>query len=105
MATNKYLVYTDEEWSALYIDGKLEIVGDHYLIDNRLQEILGVVTIESDAFMLGGSTHEDVAQTIDQIEAFEDAASKLRAEASQLRSLAQEMQQRADSLEAEAGSR
>lgn len=58
-----YVVYQgDQEWSALYVDGKLDKVGDHYLIDERIRALFGVSTICSNSFLLGGNYYVDVAQ-------------------------------------------
>lgn len=57
-----------EDWSALYIDGQLDTVADHYLVDERISELLGVETVSSDDFMRGGNYREDVAKTLDEIE-------------------------------------
>lgn len=56
-----------EDWSALYIDGKLDTVADHYLVDERISQLLGVKTVSSDNFMRGGTQRKDVAETIDEI--------------------------------------
>lgn len=53
-----------QEWSALYVDGVLDRVGDHYLIEERIQKLLGVEVIPSDDFMLGGNKRSSVAQTL-----------------------------------------
>lgn len=56
------------EWSALYVDGKLDKVGDHYLIEERISELAGVTCIQSDDFLRGGDTREDVAPTLEALE-------------------------------------
>ena len=66
----KFVRYTAEEWSALYIDGTLDVVGDSYLVDERIAELLGVEDQSSDAFLRGGNTREDVAQTLDELNAW-----------------------------------
>lgn len=33
-----------EDWSALYVDGRLDKVGDHYLVDERIADFLNVET-------------------------------------------------------------
>lgn len=63
-----YVIYSgSEEWSALYVDGKLEKYGDHYLVEEHLRLLLGVTTISSDNFLRGGNWGEDVAPTLDAI--------------------------------------
>lgn len=67
-----YVVYEgSEDWSALYVDGKLVLANDHYLIDERIRQIFNVETIQSDSFMRGGDYASDVAPTIDDIRAYE----------------------------------
>jgi hypothetical protein len=71
------------DWSALYVDGELDKVGDHYVIDERISALLQVDVRDSDAFMQGGNDYSDVAKTLDEIEQFEtgqSAAEQLRAE-------------------------
>ena len=68
----KFVRYSSsEDWSALYIDGKLYYVGDHYRVDERISELLGVETISSDAFMKGGNQRKDVANTLDELHNYE----------------------------------
>lgn len=57
-----------DDWSALYVDGRLETVGDHYLIDERIRHLCQVETIQSDDFLRGGKTYADVAQTLGDIQ-------------------------------------
>jgi hypothetical protein len=61
--------YTGEEWSALYVDGKLDIVGDSYLIDDRISELFGVTEYQDESFMQGGNDYGDVAPTLDALHA------------------------------------
>lgn len=70
----KYVRYSgSDDWSALYIDGKLDRVGDHYLIDERISQLLGVEDISSDDFLRGGNQREDVAESLLDIEQFDSA--------------------------------
>ena len=57
-----------EDWSALYHRGKLVEVGDHYWVNEKLLQILGVQTIQSDDFLRGGNSREDVAPDLGAIE-------------------------------------
>jgi hypothetical protein len=61
------------EWSALYVDGRLDKVGDHYLIDERVYEIAGVTVVVDDAFMRGQKYETHVAQTIADVDAYIEA--------------------------------
>jgi hypothetical protein len=62
-------VHEEEEWSALYVDGRLALVGGGYLADERVRELVGVVTIQDDAFMRGQKRADGVAQTLEEVEA------------------------------------
>lgn len=93
MSHPQYVVYEGEDWSGLYVDGKLKRVGDGYLIDEELREIFGVVTIQNEDFFLGHKhpSRDQVAQTLDEVDLFvmsrtdrERAADTLRAEAARL---------------------
>ena len=87
-----------EEWSALYIDGKLDIVGDHYLIDERISELAGVTTRNSDSFMRDGEDRSSVAKTLEEIQEFEQEQSG-REEAIQYReALMRKLQGEIDTL-------
>jgi len=94
------VIYEDGEWSGVYLDGKLQRVGDTYLADEWVREHFGVVTIQSADYMRGGDLRSEAAQTLDEIRAYtyerearEQRATDLRAEADRLRA-------EADALEA-----
>lgn len=88
------------EWEALYVDGKLDKVGDAYLIDERVRQLAGVEEIHGD-FLMGGNFREDCAQTLEEwnqwkqareeefaerrLKSIEAEAAKLEAEAAALR--------------------
>jgi len=63
----------EEDWSALYVKGKLEEVGDHYWVEEKLRQLLGIEEISSDDFLRGGSQREEVAQTLEEIEVYRSA--------------------------------
>lgn len=71
----KLVRYSNEiEWTALYVDGKLDIVGDAYLIDDRIAELAKVEEREGD-FLCGTDRREGVPKTLVELEAFlEEAA-------------------------------
>jgi hypothetical protein len=50
------VIYQENEWSALYVEGKLDIVGDHYLIEERVYQFLEIDVRQSNSFMLGGNS-------------------------------------------------
>lgn len=73
MATSRnqkdYTLYEgSEDWSALYEDGKLIEVGDHYWVQEKLLQLLGIEVVQSDDFIRGGSAREDVAPSLVAIE-------------------------------------
>lgn len=59
--------FTGEDWSALYVDGKLDTVGDSYLIDERISEIAGVEEKISEGFFKGGYDYQHVLETADEV--------------------------------------
>lgn len=84
-------VHEAEEWAALYVDGRLDRVGDAYLTDERIREIVGVRTVQDDAFMRGQIRADGVAQTVAEVEEYSrqrqrrrERAAALRAEAARL---------------------
>lgn len=64
------IIQSDGDWAALYINGKLDRVGDSYLADERIQELYGVRVIGYDEggrdIMLTGCKREDVPTTLDE---------------------------------------
>lgn len=88
-----------DEWSAIYVDGQLNRVGDHYLIDERIRELAGVVTLQSNDFLRGGSQRQDVAQTLDELREWRELMRERKAKADELREQAKRLQQEALKLE------
>jgi hypothetical protein len=92
----KLVRYTgDADWSALYVDGKLDRVGDHYLIDERIAELVNVENYNSNYFLLGGESREGVAATTAEIDQYASAKKELEREAAELRRRADELMARA----------
>lgn len=97
----KLVRYTgSDDWSALYIDGRLDTVGDHYLIDERIAEISQVEVRDSDNFLMGGNSKNATASTLDDIEYYE-VRQKERAvrQVSDLRQTAADLLRQAEELE------
>lgn len=99
----KLVKYTDGEWAALYVDGKLDVAGDCYLADDRIAELADVEIHSSDAFLRGGNTYEGIASTLDELHEWEreqetknEEADRLRAEAAELIARANELAARAN---------
>lgn len=87
------------EWTAVYVDGKLERVGDHYLADERLRARVGVVEVDDDAFMQGGDQRDAVAQTLEEVARYARARANRLERAATLRERAQQMIDEAAGLE------
>jgi hypothetical protein len=86
------------EWAALYVDGRLDRVGDSYLAEEKAFDLLGVKIVRDDAFLRGQDRRDGVAQTLDELAEFRrqrdadrDAAARLREEAAQLLARAAEL--------------
>lgn len=84
-------IHYAEDWAALYVDGKLDQVGDTSNTEERALEVLGVTTVHNDAFMRGQSQRSGVADTLDEVATYSrerqerlDRAEALKAEAAQL---------------------
>lgn len=95
----KLVRYTGpNDWSALYVDGELETVGDHYLVDERIALLCGVELRDGDEFLLGGNSKAGVAHSLAEIDDFvneadakEEAADALRRQAAELLRQAEEL--------------
>lgn len=87
------LYHGDNEWSALYIDGKLDRVGDHYLNEERIHAIFGVEDIydEEEFWMRGDYTGSNVAESIEEIEEYKSRCLTAEARAAALRAQADEL--------------
>lgn len=84
-------IHYSDDWAALYVDGKLDCVGDSYIAEERALTMLGVVLITDDAFMRGQRYRDGVAGTLEEVEEFRsqratalDKAEALRDEAARL---------------------
>lgn len=90
-------VHEGDEWSALYVDGKLVVVGDHYLSVDRVYEMFGVKTVQDAGFLRGQSQRSGVAQTLEEIAEYH--AEQRRCEAALLRAEAARLEEAATALE------
>ena len=88
------------DWSALYVDGALDIVGDHYLIDERISQLFKVDERHSNDFLRGGNNAADVPHSLEEVEVWtaEQEKASTQTEADTLRALAAELLRKADSL-------
>lgn len=89
-------IHYSDDWAALYVDGKLDRVGDTYLTEERAFELTGVKQVQDNAFMRGQSFREGVARTLDEVAEFRDQREANKVKAAELRA-------EADRLLAEAG--
>lgn len=95
--------YSESDWAGLYHQGKLVYQGHEYQIHEKLTEMLGVVEVHDDAFMMGQQRKEGVAQTLDAVEDYKlrredrrEAASRLREEAAAMVAKAVELEKEAE---------
>lgn len=94
-----------DEWTAVYLDGKLQTVGDSYLADEWLQGYVGVKVVQvvqDDAFMRGGSSSNTVAKTLDELHDYQLERDRKLAQAQKLRDEAQDLLAQAAVLEEKA---
>jgi hypothetical protein len=91
------------EWSALYVNGVLETVGDHYLADERIRKIFGVAVVDSDDFLRGGNGRTDVARTVQDIAAYAMARDDRLRRAAELREQAVALEAEAAALSRQSG--
>lgn len=88
------------EWSALYVNGNLAVVGDHYLCDEMIHKMFGVKVVDEDAFMRGQDNKADeVAKTLDEVREYTDARDRRASEAERLRAQAKDLIDKAKELE------
>lgn len=94
-------IHEAEEWSAVYLDGRLIRVGDSYLADEWVREHFGVVTVQDDAYLRGQTSAAGVAQTLDEVREYATQRSQRKANAETLRFQASELLAQAEKLEAQ----
>lgn len=82
---------SDADYSALYVDGVLDTYGTSQVVDERIAALVDVETYNSNYFLLGGSTKEDVAQTTVAIDQYVTAKAEVEREAADLRRRADEL--------------
>lgn len=96
-----FVRYSYRDWSALYQDGKLIVVGDQYLSDDYLAEFLKVDERHSDSYFLGQRhDYDSVAKTLVEVEEYEKNQSVDNTQAViELREQAAELLKQAEALE------
>lgn len=99
MEDGQYVRYQDGELSALYVDGVLNISGEHHLVDERISELLGVERVKSNAFLLGQNSSSKVARTLDELDNWEDRQEAATAHVGRIREQARAIFGKAPSQE------
>lgn len=87
------------EWAALYVDGKLERVGDSYLTEGRAFELTGVKTVQDSAFLRGQGEVSGVARTLDEVATYRAERERRLRQANELRKHAAQLLADADALD------
>jgi hypothetical protein len=93
-------IHYAEEWAALYVDGKLDEVGDTYVTEERALELAGVTCVHDDAFMRGQTHREGVAQTLSDVTDYRERRATARERAELLRQRAADLLRQAELAEA-----
>ena len=88
-----------EEWSALYVDGTLDRIGDRYLADERIAELAGVTEGESDV-MYAINSRAEAPKTLDELAEREAQRQQLTDRAAELRAEGQRLLDEAAAIEA-----
>lgn len=86
-----------EEWTAVYLNGELQRVGDHYLADEWLQQYAGVKEVHNSVCMIDNYR---AYPTLDEVRAATDERAVKLLEAADLERQAAELQERAKGLRA-----
>lgn len=78
--TNKpiQIHYDDGEWAGLYVDGKLEYVGDTSVVYDKICEMFGIEAVYDNAFMRGQDKRDGVAQTVEEAAEYGRQRDKMR---------------------------
>jgi hypothetical protein len=91
------------DWAALYVDGRLESVGDSYLAEERALAMCGVKLVQDNAFMCGQDKREGVAPTLAEVASYREEREQRRAKAAEMREQAKVMLDKAAELESRRG--
>ena len=91
--------YSDDDWAALYVDGLLDRVGDAYVVEERSLDLLGVTIVHDNSFLRGQDSRDGVAGTLDDVNAYRQAAEQAMTAADAKRAEAQLLLAEADALD------
>lgn len=93
--TNKSIqIHYADEWGGLYVDGKLEYVGDTSNVYDKICEMFGIEGVYDDAFMKGQDKRDGVAKTVEEAEEYGRQREKMRERANALRAEADALERR-----------
>lgn len=94
--TNKpiQIHYDDGEWAGLYVDGKLEYVGDTTVVHDKICEMFGVEAVYDNAFMRGQNKRAGVAQTVQEAAEYGRKRDEMRERMAALRAEADSIERR-----------
>jgi hypothetical protein len=92
-------IHYADDWAALYVDGKLERVGDTYHAEERALNLCGVVLVQNNAFMRGQTAADGVAKTLDEIRTYAADRDLRIARAQRLREQAADLVHKASQIE------
>lgn len=87
------------EWAALYVDGKLETVGDSYHAEQKALQLAGVFVVHDSGFMRGQKQREGVAETLAEVTEYVTQRETRLAQAKALRDQAAILEAKAKALE------
>jgi hypothetical protein len=99
----------DSEWAALYVDGKLDTIGDSYVAEGKALRLAGVTLVHSDApggdgddCLRGGEYRDGAAQTLDELEVYRADRIARETRAAELERQAAELEGQAQALRSDA---
>lgn len=87
------------KWTGVYVGGKLVHYGDHYLAHEWLESHVGVIVVDSDAWVPDGFNPLD---TLEEVAVETHRRDQLKATAMEKRDLAAALLRQAEALEAQA---
>lgn len=99
MSSDQIEFHQSDGWTAVYLNGQLQRVGDSYLADEWLQERVGITVVDDDAFLLGQGTKAGVAPTLDEVHQFTETRQEKVTRAAELRARAADLLTQASELD------
>lgn len=96
---NLLIMRSQWDWSALYENGHLDLIGDHSVVDEIAMEKAGIEVETSDDFLLGQKERSGAAQTLEEIKVYRANKEERLRKASYLRIQAKNFLRHAEELE------